>query len=107
MNEDTKLKYYAAEAKEIKQMCDRKLKDIVPVMSEAIEGLLKITKAQLEEMKSLHQPIPVLKTIMQAVCILLKIQPTEVYTKENNYKKSYDYWKSAVGPNLLGNPHII
>ena len=54
MSEDTKLKYYAAEAKEIKQMCDRKLKDIVPVMSEAIEGLLKITKAQLEEMKSLH-----------------------------------------------------
>ena len=44
---------------------------------------------------------------MQAVCILLKIEPTEVYTKENNYKKSYDYWKSAVGPNCLGNPHII
>ena len=33
MHEDTKLKYSAAEAKEIKQGCDRKLKDIVPVMS--------------------------------------------------------------------------
>ena len=44
---------------------------------------------------------------MQAVCILLKVEPIEVYTKENNYKKSYDYWKSAIGPNCLGNPNII
>ena len=33
MHEDTKLKYSAAEAKEIKQGCDRRLKEIVPVMS--------------------------------------------------------------------------
>ena len=44
---------------------------------------------------------------MQAVCILLKIQPTEIYAKENNYKKTYDYWKSAIGPNCLGDTRII
>ena len=45
MNDDMKLKYGAAEAKDIKHSCDRKLKEIVPIMSMSIEGLLQITKA--------------------------------------------------------------
>ena len=86
------------EAKEIKHACDRKMKEAVPVMSNSIEGLLKITKPQLDELKTINNPIPTIRVLMTAVCIILRIPPTVVYTKESNYHPTKDYWKSAVGP---------
>ena len=76
-------------------------------MSNSIEGLLRITKSQLDELKTINNPIPTIRILLTAVCIILRIKPTEVYTKESNYKKTLDYWKSAVGPQCLGNHHII
>ena len=87
--------------------CDRKMKEAIPVMSNSIEGLLRITKPQLDELKTINNPIPTIKILMTAVCMILRIKPTAVSNKETNYVQTLDYWKSAVGPQCLGNYHVI
>ena len=76
-------------------------------MSNSIEGLLKITKPQIDELKTIRNPIDTIRVLMTAVCIILRVKPAVVYPKENNYKQAEDYWKAAVGPQCLGNAHVI
>ena len=83
------------------------MKEAIPIMSNSIEGLLKVTKKQIEELKTMHKPITTIRVLMTAVCIILRIKPAVVYPKETNYEQTTDYWKSAVGPECLGNSHVI
>ena len=45
-------------------------------------------------------------TLSKAVCIVMKVGPTELKLKENNYKSQWCYWTSFLGPKLLGDFRI-
>jgi hypothetical protein len=43
---------------------------------------------------------------MEAVCILLEVEPVKVKSKEGvSYTK--DYWLAATGKYVLGNPKLV
>lgn len=74
------------------------MKDVIPVLNDAIEGLLLIKKEDLDEIKSYKNPTPTLKTLIQAVCIVLRVPPVIVRDKESNFEPREDYWVAGLGP---------
>ena len=46
-------------------------------------------------------------TLSKAVCIIMKVPPTEIKTKENNFKSQMSYWTAFLGPKLLGDYRIV
>ena len=54
----------------------------MPVLQHAIEGLSKINRIELDEIKSFSRPPEVIVHLMRAVCIILRIEP--IVIKNNN-----------------------
>jgi len=82
-------------------VCERKLKEVIPVLNDAIEGLLLIKKEEVDEIRSFKNPTPTLKTLVKALCIVLRVEP--ITSRDN----SEDYWTPGVGPQALGDKRII
>ncbi len=51
----------------------------------------------------LHPP-RLVKLVMQAICVLLDVQPIEKVTKTG--QKKFSYWRAAISPLLLGDPNL-
>lgn len=78
-----------------------------PVFKNAVEGLLQITKKEVDELKSIVRPLPTVRTLMTAVCLILDEPPTLVTTKENNYMPVKDYWTTVISSRVLAGRAII
>ena len=79
----------------------------MPVLSHAIEGLSKINRVELDEIKSFSKPPEVIVQLMKAVCIILKIEPQVVKDKNTGGEAQKDYWTPAVGRQCLAHPSVI
>ena len=95
------------EARRIRTVCERNFKDVIPVLNQSIAGLQKIKKHEIDEIKSYKNPTPTLRTLMQAVCIVLRVSPTVVRDKQSHFKPRDDYWVAALGPQVLGDKNIM
>lgn len=74
---------------------------MIPILNDAIEGLLLIKKEDIDEIKSYKNPTLTLKTLMKAVCIVLRVPPLITKDKDGNgFTK--DYWTACLGPQVLG-----
>lgn len=59
------------------KICEEDLNQVLPTLKEA-EGSLKIlNKGDIYEIKSMANPPPGVKLVMEAVCILKGIKPTQ------------------------------
>ena len=96
--EEAELNFKFEEAMRINYSCERSLLEMIPILNDAIEGLLLIKKEDIDEIKSYKNPTPTLRTLMQAVCLVLKVPPVITREKENNFKPKEDYWIAALGP---------
>ena len=74
----------------------------MPQFIKANENLHKITKKQIEEIMTIREPSKIMLALSKAVCIILKIEPTELKKPEHNFKSTWCYWTSFVSPQLLG-----
>ena len=79
----------------------------MPIFQDAIEGLMKINKTQINELKSITRPIPKLLTLMSGVCIILGAEPKMISNKDTGFKAKACYWSTVLGPKVLADPHLI
>ena len=106
-SEEAELNYKYEEAKRIHISCERSLMEMIPILNDSIEGLLLIKKEDIDEIKSYKNPTPTLRTLMQAVCIVLRVPPVIIREKENNFVPKEDYWIAGLGPQVLGDRKIM
>ena len=52
--------------------------EAMPVFKHAVEGLLQITKKEIDELRAIKRPLSTVKTLMTAVCLILDIKPQKV-----------------------------
>ena len=95
------------EAEEIQAKSDRAMRQAMPIFKNAIDGLLKITKKEINELKTIVQPLPIILKLMTAVCMLLDEPPTIVSTKATNFTAKECYWATSISCRVLGHRNII
>ena len=49
--------------------------EVIPMLNNAIEGLAKIAKADIYELKALKHPTPAIRNLVTVVCIILLVEP--------------------------------
>ncbi|XP_071960977.1 dynein axonemal heavy chain 3-like [Antedon mediterranea] len=83
----------AMEAKSIKDECEQKLAVAMPALNAAIRALDTLKQADITVVKSMTNPPPGVKLVMEAICIMKGIKPEK---KANDQGKMVDdYWPAA------------
>lgn len=83
------------------------MQEATPVFKHAVEGLLQITKKEIDELKTIVRPLSTIRTLLTAVCLILDVSPTVISNKETNYKNVKCYWTAAISSKLMGDRNII
>jgi len=104
--QERELLFESEEAQAIEKECRESLDKAYPDMEAAIQALKTLSKLELSELKTMRKPPNAIMLLMSAVCIVIKEEPTRVKTKDG---QSYadDYWPTATGKRVLGNPKLI
>ncbi|CAF0886975.1 unnamed protein product [Adineta steineri] len=84
-----------AGADKIKAECDLELEAAMPAFKKATEALNTIKPEQIAEMKAMKNPPGAVKTVMEAICILLGEQAEKVVDPATGQRKD-DWWKTSV-----------
>ena len=95
----------AANAEAIKVECETELAAAIPVLESAIAALDTLTKEDITYMKAYKNPPEVVKMVMEAVCILLKVKPAMVKDPKGGVKKIANYWIPTL--KLLGDSQFL
>ncbi|KAG2436335.1 hypothetical protein HXX76_006644 [Chlamydomonas incerta] len=95
----------AAAANAIKTECEDALAEAIPILEAAISALDTIKPADIKLVQSFKNPPGVIKTVMEAVCVLLDIKPQRVKDPGGSGKMIDDYWGSA--QKLLADPKFV
>ena len=85
----------AAEAKAIKDECERDLAVALPALDGAMKALNTLSKSDITEVKSMTKPPPGVRLTMEAVCIMLAVEPDMVKNPNAPPYKIPDYWGPA------------
>ena len=96
--------FISREAQTMKETCDRRLKEAIPILEQSVSGINRISKVEIDEIKSFVKPSKPIVDLMTAVCIILRIEP--IVTKDHK-TVTEDYWTAALSNKCLSNPHII
>jgi len=91
----------------VQKECEKGMKEATPVFKHAVEGLLQITRREINEIRSIIRPLDTIRTLMTAVCLLLGEEPTIVRNKDTNYHPVKCYWTTAVSHRVLADMNII
>ena len=76
------------------QMCEDEYNKINKHLGETILQEIEISKSDIAELKSLQKPPKTVKLIMEAVCILLGIEPVLKVSKKTGEEK-LSYWLAS------------
>jgi dynein heavy chain len=85
----------ADEAKGIKDECEEKLNEAMPILNEALGALRVLKKDDITTLKSFTSPPPGVRNVMEAVCILKQITPPK-RMDPNTSQMVADYWAASV-----------
>ncbi|KAL1389180.1 hypothetical protein pipiens_001339 [Culex pipiens pipiens] len=94
----------AAAANEIKEVCDAKLADAMPILNAALEALNTLTPQDITIVKTMKSPPIGVKVVMEAVCILKDLKPDRVQAP-SGVGMVEDYWGPA--KKLLGDMKFL
>ena len=61
---------------------------------------------EINELKSLKNPPAAVKLLIQGICIVMGVEPQK-YKARDGVTMIQDYWASAIGKSVLGNPRLI
>jgi len=94
----------AMAAKAIKDECDRELSEAIPILESAIAALNTLTTKDISLVKSMANPPPAIKMVMEAICSIKGIKPDRVPDPATG-KRVEDFW----GPSkkLLGDMKFL
>jgi dynein heavy chain, axonemal len=79
----------------------------MPAMNEAISAIKGISKQDIAEIRIMRKPSKIIKLIMQALCILLNVEPIMTQSRQDgltHYEPSY--WLAAQTPAVLNHPNL-
>ena len=68
----------AAAAKAIKDECDKELGEALPILESALAALNTLTPQDITVVKTMKNPPPGVKLVMEAICCLKGIKPERV-----------------------------
>ncbi|XP_054256854.1 dynein axonemal heavy chain 3 [Macrosteles quadrilineatus] len=86
----------AAAAQAIKDDCESDLAEAIPALEAAVNALNTLKPADITVVKSMKNPPPVVKLVMEAVCVMKGIKPERKPDPSGSGKILEDYW----GPSL-------
>ncbi|ALC38670.1 Dhc36C [Drosophila busckii] len=84
-------KQQAAVAQEIKDECDAKLGEALPILEAALSALNTLTTADIAVVKTMKSPPIGVRIVMEAVCILKDVKPEKV-PNPSGVGTVEDYW---------------
>lgn len=84
-------KVQAAVAQEIKDECDAKLGEALPILEAALSALNTLTTADIAVVKTMKSPPIGVRIVMEAVCILKEMKPDKV-PNPSGVGTVEDYW---------------
>ena len=93
----------ADEATAIKNDCEEQLKEALPALAMAMNALKVLKKSALDELKAMKVPTAGVVLTIEALCIMMGIQPKMVGSVG---AKSADYWTVAK-QKLLSDPQLF
>jgi dynein heavy chain len=96
----------AAEASAMKADCEADLAEAIPALEAAVKALKGLSKADITELKGNKNPVPNVKMVMEAVCIMMGVAPEKIKDPAGGMKKINDYWGPAV-KHLLSDTNLI
>ena len=65
-----------------------------------------LSKNDIGELKALRNPPKAVKLLMEAVCILMNVEPVKIKSKDGlGFVR--DYWLAATGKHVLGNQRLL
>lgn len=82
------------------------MQQATPELYAAISALQSLSKADINELKSLKNPPTAIKLLMEGVCLALGIEPIKTKAKDG-VTIVKDYWTVATGKIVLGNPRLV
>ena len=94
------------QAESIQNECEHNLERATPELYAAISALQSLSKIDINELKSLKNPPQALKLLMEGVCLVMAVEPAKFKDKDGITMHN-DYWSSAIGKLVLGNPKLI
>ena len=107
LNIEDETVYCLNEAKAIQKQCEKVMREAVPVFKQAVEGLLQITKKEIDELRTIISPLRAILVLMTAVCLILGEKPVLVSNKNTGFQVQPCYWTTAISSRVLGDRHII
>ncbi|KAM9856226.1 dynein axonemal heavy chain 12 [Aulostomus maculatus] len=95
----------ADEAQTLKNECERELAEATPALEEALSALDTLKPSDVTIMKSMKNPPPGVKLVMEALCVMKGIKPDKKTSPAGTGQKVLDYW----GPSkkLLGDMNFL
>ena len=95
----------AAKAKGIKEECESDLAEAIPALEAALAALNTLKPADITLVKAMKNPPPVIKLVMEGVCIMRGIKPERKPDPGGSGKMIEDFW----GPSqkLLGDMKFL
>lgn len=95
----------AAKSQAIKDDCESDLAEAIPALEAAILALNTLKPSDITLVKAMKNPPPVIKLVMEAVCIMRGIKPERKPDPSGSGKMVEDFW----GPSqkLLGDMKFL
>jgi len=93
----------ASAAKAIKDECDSDLAEAMPILKAALAALDTITSNDITVVKTMKQPPPGVKLVMESICVMKGVKPEKV--NDASGKKIEDFWKPSL--KLLGDMKFL
>ena len=90
-------------ALKIRDECERQFGDAIPGLREAINGLKKLSKAEITELKTIKRPSQAVYTLLQCVCIIMDVPPRRIKKPDAPGEFEEDYWAAATSSKVLNN----
>jgi dynein heavy chain len=85
----------ADEAKTIKDECEGKLAEAMPILNEALSALRVLNKNDITNLKAMTSPPAGVRNVMEAVCILREVVPPKKMDPNTSQMVS-DYWAASL-----------
>ena len=90
----------AAAAQAIRDDCENDLAEAIPALQSAIISLNTLKPSDITVVKSMKNPAPIVKFVIESVCVMRGIAPKRKPDMDNKGKLVDDYW--TPGQQMLG-----
>lgn len=101
--EEMALEVTKANAHRIRDECERQFGEAIPGLKDAINGLKKLSKAEITELKAIKRPSQAVYTLLQCVCIIMDVPPRKIKRPDASGEYDEDWWAAATSSKVLNN----